>query len=346
MNNIALTPLNLAYMGLLDDFYDLYCEIKEVYEFHKRTYMREHYINAPLFCNEWDKLCLHDVKKKMEPYLNKYRYFLNVDCKEIHARAYAFSEFSFVKRSMTVIEDSTDPFIVSYKSFSEFLIEIQIILSILDHRFNYANNNKHSFGDSWTNITQRIHEQAAEEKDKCVNVSKDHTETSDNTLYIFDRLQNISCWKLNHPIISARYIAMVAKTSQLIALPVHYCNFCKKYFIGAKTLAVFEKEFGKLAILKKDISDMKISFGCFDPESKLHSLGYNVINGKLSEAERENLLIYLIDNKMISYVEICATIEQNISIFKNSYRHRLAVEKWITDLEAIGNYILKHPEKK
>lgn len=91
---------------------------------------------------------------------------------------------------------------------------------------------------------------------------------------------------------------------------------------------------------------MKIKFGCFSAESKLHSLGYNVIKGNMSETERERLLIHLIDNNLISYVELCATIEQNINIFKNSYIHRFAVEEWKTDLKAIGNYILKHPEKQ
>ena len=350
MNDIAITPINLAYMGIMDDFYDLYCEIKSIYEEHKKVYIHEHSTREPLLCRAWDELCIRDVRKKFEPLLNKYRYLLDIDCSEvheIHARAYAFSEFSFLKKAIVPpSEKHNSPFMISFKSFSDFLIEIQIVMAILDYRYNCTQNSKYSFVDSWTSITHKIEILVSKEKKECQNILEDRTTNSDNTLYIFDRLSSTACWKYDHPIISSRYIAMIAKTSQLIALPVHYCNSCKKYFIGSKTLSVFEKEFGKLAILKKDISEMKWTFESFSPESKLHSLGYNVIYGKLSEEERKQLLIHLIESQLISYVELCSTIEQNINIFKNSYRHRHAVEKWTIDLKAIGEYILSHPEKK
>ena len=151
----------------------------------------------------------------------------------------------------------------------------------------------------------------------CQDISVENSAKTDNTLYIFDNLICISCYKKNHPIVPARYVAVVAKNAKKISLPVHYCTCCNRFFIGAKTLSVFEKLFGKLIIEKKDISEMESGFGYFSPESNLHALGYNVIDGKLTENERERLLIYLVENDLISYAELCATIEQNINIFQN-----------------------------
>ena len=170
----------------------------------------------------------------------------------------------------------------------------------MDYRYNYINDSRYTIQQSWKRINSNIGELADNIRDESCNVS-DATYTND-TLYIFDRLSNVSCYKSEHPIISARYVATVARTAQKISLPVHYCDYCKKYFIGSKTLAVFEKTFGKLIIEKKDISEMEFKFGCFSAESKLHSLGYNVIKGNLSEEERERLLIYLLENRHIRYV--------------------------------------------
>lgn len=346
MNYFGLAPANLAVIGIMDDFYSLYCEIKTIYETQRKIYIRKNGKGYPLLSKTWDELCLRDVRKKFEPYLQKYLYLFSSGYDEVFAYAYAFNDFSFIdgdKRTAKFI--SKTPFVLSFKSFSDFMFEFQVVVTVLDYRKNYVNNSRHTIQKSWSQINDKIQAIADEKKQECQDISVESVPTTDNTLYIFDNLSNLTCCKKNHPVIPARYVATVAKTSKKISLPVHYCDLCKKFFIGAKTLSVFEKSFGKLIIEKKNISDMETDFGYFSPESKLHSLGYNVVEGNLSQSERERLLIYLIENEHISYAELCSTIEQNISIFKNSDKHRVAVKKWKKDLKSIGEYILKNPQK-
>lgn len=346
MNEIGFTPKNLAIIGIMDDFYNLYCEIKTIYEIHRKIYIRDNGNNYPLLSKTWDELCIKDVRKAFEPYLQKYLYLYSSGYEQVYANTYAFNDFSFIdsdKRTMKL--DGKFPFVLCFKSFSDFLIEFQMVITVLDYRKNFISKSSHTMQDSWTQINRKIFDTAIEKKEEFQNATVDDIPCTNDTLYIFDKLSSISCYKQDHPIIPGRYVAVVAKTAKKISLPVHFCNYCKKFFIGSKTLSVYEKTFGKLIINKKDISELETSFDGFSAESKLHSLGYNVIKGNLSENERERLLIHLIENDLISYVELCATIEQNINIFKNSYIHRFAVEKWKMDLKSIGNYILKHPKK-
>ena len=59
----------------------------------------------------------------------------------------------------------------------------------------------------------------------------------------------------------------------------------------------------------------------------------------MKDATRHDLLISLIESGEISYLEVCATIEQNIKLFENSPKHQMAVIKWMQDLKFIGNYV-------
>lgn len=345
MSRPEFTSSNLAILGIMDDFYCLYCEIKEVYETHRKIYIRKNETGYPLLSKTWDEICLRDVRKKFEPYLQKYLYLYSSGYNEIFAYAYAFNDFSFIDKDKRANKFSNKkPFVLGFKSFEDFLFEFQIVITILDYRKNYVNDSKHTIQKSWEQINLKVEQIVKERLKDCQEISADNNFKKDNTLYIFDNLTSISCYKKNHPIVPARYIAVVAKSAKKISLPVHYCDCCKKFFIGSKTLSVFEKSFGKLIIEKKDISEMESGFGYFSPESKLHSLGYNVVDGNLNENERVQLLIFLVENNLISYAELCATIEQNINIFKNSYRHQLAVDKWKKDLKGIGEYIIKNPQ--
>lgn len=347
MSDFQFTPTNLAILGMLDDFYNLYCEVKEVYETHRKIYIRENGHNFPLMSNTWDEISLRDVRRKFEPYLQKYLYLYNTGYDEVYANAYAFKDFSFINRDKRTVKlNSVSPFILSFKSFSDFLIDVQVIIACLDYRKTFIKKPNHTIQESWTTLNDKFESLVSKGIEECQSAEIKNIPISNDVLYIFDKLSSTSCYNNGHPVISARYIATITQSAKKVSLPVHYCDYCKKYFIGAKTLSVFEKRFGKLIIEKKDISEMQIKFGCFNAESKLHSLGYNVIRGNMTAEEREQLLIYLLENKLITYFELCSTIEQNISIFKNSPRHKYAVEKWQLDLKIIGNYVLKHPEKK
>ena len=346
-NYCELNQNNLAVIGVMDDFYQLYCEIKDIYETKRKEFVKENQLRTPLWSKVWDEMCLKEVRKACEPILNKCLYIFSDEYQRFFSNAYAFQNFSFINSAkINCYNISNSSSILSYKSFSEFLIDIQIIMACTNHRWKNNIDSNYSFSQSWIEINQNIKKIAQTKRIECEAIEEMQEPITNTVLYLFNKLSSTSCYKFEQPVVPARFIATTVTTGRNISLPVHYCNYCKKYFIGIKTLAVFEKTFGKLIIDKKSISEMEYDFGCFSLESKLHKLGYNVINGRLSEEERKNLLIYLIENQMISYLDLCSTIEQNIKLFQNSYRHRLAVEKWKIDLKAIGEYVLSKSEEK
>jgi hypothetical protein len=73
-------------------------------------------------------------------------------------------------------------------------------------------------------------------------------------------------------------------------------------------------------------------------ESKLHQLGYNVVEGNMTAFERQNLLVTLLNGKYISFFEIVSTIEQNIRMFQSHYKMQNAVQKWRHDLKFINEF--------
>lgn len=72
-------------------------------------------------------------------------------------------------------------------------------------------------------------------------------------------------------------------------------------------------------------------FDNFNPETKLHSLGYVVgING-LSTHWRHKILENAVVSEQLTKAEILNTIENNISIFQNRPSHQIAVDEWQED---------------
>ena len=120
-----------------------------------------------------------------------------------------------------------------------------------------------------------------------------------------------------------------------VTFPVHYCTHCQKYFIGEKTLQLFEKNYGKMRIVRKAMGESDDFSGELNAESKLHQLGYNVSDGK-SDEERQALLKYLLKKNYISYFEMARIIEWNINHAQNKPYAR---PKWESDLKFIGEYI-------
>ena len=79
-------------------------------------------------------------------------------------------------------------------------------------------------------------------------------------------------------------------------------------------------------------------FNGFRAESELHQLGYNVIDGELSDDERHNILTYILTHNKLEYKTVVASIEQNVRIFEDIPKYQLAVKKWKDDLGFIGKF--------
>lgn len=164
----------------------------------------------------------------------------------------------------------------------------------------------------------------------------------DETLYLVRALPMIRCYQEKHEIIAKRFCAKILNGGGVVILPTHYCTECKKFFIGDKTLAEYEKQFGKILVrTQRYLTQEKeaSAFDGFNPESRLHQYGYNVKANELTELERQRILIALIKSGQITYYEICQTIEQCINLFQSQTKYAQAVKKWEKDLKFIGDYI-------
>ena len=154
----------------------------------------------------------------------------------------------------------------------------------------------------------------------------------------------------SRPIWTTRNKATVFKRKDEVALcnwgateysAAYYCEDCNKYFCGNLSYSLLRGYLGKFLAVIHDHSNENNDPWHIEGESNLHRLGYNVINGQMTLEERQNLLVSLLTNKLITYFEVVATIEQNIRIFDGNYRMRAAVEKWRSDLQFINAYMLE-----
>jgi len=336
----AFNASNLALLGALDDFYDAYCQIRDLYDAKITECLQELPEGKLLWPDTVDRLLQTSVRKICEPIINKHLDLFTGYPNHIFCTAYGFKTFSFYKLD-TPPEDRVR-LVLKFKhiSFSEFLKEIEFATTRILYNWVKKNVTKyHSLEKMCADIDERIDAKAAK-KLRDYRISAITEAPTDAILYLFDNLSSTACYQKNHPIVPAHFVADMVDGSGQVILPVHYCNYCNKYFIGTKTLALFEKCFGKFVVQKKFLAEDSSGFSSFRQESLLHQLGYNVIDGNMGDLDRQNLLAYLLDHGKISYVEICVTIEQNIRLFQNSYRHQLAIAKWKSDLRFIGGYIL------
>ena len=114
--------------------------------------------------------------------------------------------------------------------------------------------------------------------------------------------------------------------------------------IGEYTLRLYQKSYGTLLLEKRTADQALDAFYLLNTESKLHTLGYNVSEGVYTEKDRHDLLIMLLNEKYITYYEICSTIEDNIKRFSSQVKYINAVQKWKNDLKYLGDYILTQTE--
>ena len=165
-------------------------------------------------------------------------------------------------------------------------------------------------------------------------------------LYIFDALNNTMCKREKHRIVVKKYYALHTDGQHTVAIPVHYCESCKRYMIGSRSLSLFREFCGKFIVNTKLLMPGTNQSWDILGESRLHQLGYNVVDGKLSALERQNILVGLLEGKQLSFFEMVATIEQNIRTFENHPKMQKAVSKWQCDLKFINEYALQHRVKK
>lgn len=78
-NKYSLTPKNLAMLGIMDEVYELYCTICDIYHKAKEEYHIKNGNDALLWGVEWDALCVKSVRDAFQPVLRAYIGFFSHD---------------------------------------------------------------------------------------------------------------------------------------------------------------------------------------------------------------------------------------------------------------------------
>lgn len=92
----ALTPVNLAAIGAIDDFYDLYVSIQKIYNVQREQFIGTNGNSKTLFGNEWNRLCKKEVRRACEPAMNRHIHIFVDGYTKIFANAYGFQVFDFL----------------------------------------------------------------------------------------------------------------------------------------------------------------------------------------------------------------------------------------------------------
>lgn len=330
-----LTPLAVASIGAIDEFFDLYIELQKIYDAVKNIRLETQGNLNNFFPEYWDREARKQVRQAVEPILRKYLpLFLDGEHK-IHATAYGFASFSLIR---ITYEDDKYIGTLKYISFSAFLVALQYAVTRIVYRWKAQNVPEIPFKSVCDEINNHIAEYVKEHT--LIRIYSNHSPTTDisekcSMLYIYKNLATVSCWVKKHSIIATTCKVGFISGEGSIRLPVHYCNNCKKYFIGEITLSLFEKKFGNF-LLKRARIDSRNALN-LDKESILFQFGYNVSDGR-SEVERQKLLALLLESGCLSYIEIVKCLEFNI---KMHVQHPEAVIKWKRDLKYISDYIMQ-----
>lgn len=162
-------------------------------------------------------------------------------------------------------------------------------------------------------------------------------------LFLFDSLNSTKCKRDKHDIIQKNYYTKQFGTDDTLVLPAHFCNTCGRHMMGHISYSLFIEHFGKISAKIDSSGSSHLEKWNHRPESKLHSLGYNVQEGKLSINQRQSMLIWLLKSKQISFFDMVATIESDINQFQYIPRFNAAVAKWKMDLQFISNFVKDNP---
>lgn len=334
--NWALTPSGVADIGAIDDFYYLYVAIQEIYINQKEQFIETYDNRRCLWPDTWNQLCIKQVRKACEPIMNRYLPIFATGYDRIFANAYGFAQFSFLNWKTYSKADQMGRIEVRFISFAEFLVELQFSVTRIIHSWKTKTQPKYAFDRLQNEINDHIASYIREHGQIRVLLETERKAATEAVLYIYEQLSGTSCSRNKHPVIATTFISDFALTAGKLALPVHFCEKCNKYFIGRITLDQFEKNYGKLLVEKRKMSDEEDTFTGFKEESRLFQLGYNVSDGR-PDAERQQLLLALLQKKKISYLEMVQCIELNIRTHSHTPQ---AIAKWKRDLKFIGEYVI------
>ncbi len=130
-----------------------------------------------------------------------------------------------------------------------------------------------------------------------------------------------------------------------ITVGAGYCESCNVFFLPR---IVYEKLKAEGTILCRMIDEESYITGNYlsnifgvtlADESLLHQMGYRVgLSSPLSEKQRHMILGCIVDNKIMSRIQIINYLNTFISFRKSREEYRFAIEDWQNDINFINTY--------
>ncbi len=342
MDQIDFNRKDLLRLGILEETVDLYYNLIDVFRCAYDSAL-DIYGEKNLFGDKIKALAVKRCRQLLDAFLKSYTYIFTGEFETLRTNASCMKHFS-------MLNSQTKNCTVKYSliTFDEFLSELtQLVFHIVNNRIC------HEKPKTPTEVVVEHIQRAI--NNNIVNANKIRTyhtpqgmTSNEASLVVFCNLSSISCRIEKHAIVPMLQRVEFLEKDGAMMIPVHRCLTCGKVFVGHETIKVFEQSWGKFKINidTQHSYREKGDFPELHKESKLHRKGYNVIAGKLSEKERQERLVQVLEEGELTYTDICTTIENNIRTFSNSYYHRQAVEKWKLDLSFFQNYVKGKIENK
>lgn len=157
------------------------------------------------------------------------------------------------------------------------------------------------------------------------------------------RSVSMRCIHSDHKLqsINAKVMIMTHKGMEERTVNATYCPDCQKFYMSETSYQALKKE-GIICCKVIEYSDLKnnlSNFNSWQKKSVLSLYGYNVNKTSgLSVIERQNILKFLIENKILTKHEIISHLESQISIRKNLPSMKDAISKWNNDIDFIHKY--------
>lgn len=329
----AFNEANLAIMGIYDVVYEVYTNLKTVYG----STIDQLDKSKTIFPDKIDDMCRGHVRKILESFVSNNTGFFTKDYERIHTNAFGLKGFSLLDSK----HEKPLQITITYISFRTFLEELLIVIvRILAQRQNRQDPFK-ALERVYMEVNNHIQALIVQYRER-ISVNTEPEGYKENPyLYVYSQFSLISCNQNNHTIVPDMYCAEKLDGSGFYRLPIHRCKTCGRKFVGKYTLNYYQKQYGNIYIIAQNepVTVASGSYKGFDSETELHSRGYNVAERGMSEKERRNFLIRLIESGEMTYFEICRDLKSAIHAQQNLPSHAPCISKWKSDLIFLSEYV-------
>lgn len=328
IKDYALTKENLAYLGLYEPFYDLYCSYKDILINAQEKLSNQK--AQTVWPDEITKFTNNKSRQLFNEFFNSYSYLFTDEEYIFHANTV------FMRRIDPYNAKHTKPLAleISFVSFERFLKRLEWAVAFLI-RNKKEKEHSRPFDEEAIlgSVNNRIQNLANGAKTfQSSNRVNPNEICEELTIYV--NLKNITCNQKKHKINSSFCYCKLVE-GKIVQLPIHYCAICNKCFIGIESLKIYEKTYGKIIAVKHYESDGYFfdNFG----KSELYQTGYNAEENGMTDQERKAHLKFLIETEKMKPFEIVRDLENAIRLHRNKFQDRFAVDKWRKDLEYVND---------